>query len=301
MFETVVCNICGSSDPQVVYPAGVAQQNQIVRCGDCGLMYASPRPAQAAHDALAARSEAELAEIERGYMVQRVEKETLQVKDYKDTRRLLKELSPQRGALLEIGSGFGFLLAAFRDDGWTVRGVDPDAQASSYARRENHVETTTGTLEDANIAPGSVDVVIMNHVIEHVPDPVGLMKEIHRILKPTGHFVMETPIYDSLTYRLLGPRERSLRCNGHIYFFTTDTLEKSFRLAGFEPVRARRVGRSLTLNRLAYNVGVISNSQAVKQSLEGLTRALGLNKVSFSLNLRDMERVCLRKAEPMVA
>ena len=259
-------------------------------------MYASPRPARAAHTALTERSEADLRKDRVGAIsVQRREKETLQICDYADTRRQLKALYPARGRLLEIGSGYGFLVAAFQKDGWDAVGVDPDSHASAYARLNNGVAAITGTLADANIADGSLDVVIMNHVIEHVPDPLGMLKEIHRVLKPNGHLVMETPVYDSLTYRLLGRRERSLSCSGHIYFFTTKSLERSFRLAGFELVRRRRVGRSLTLNRLAYNLGVMTKSDQVKRGLEAITRSLGLNRVSFRVNMRDMERVCVQK------
>ena len=297
MVEEVACNICGSQNEQELYPAGVAQNNRIVRCRVCGLMYANPRPSQAAHEALAERTDEELAEVERGYMKQRVEKETLQVRDYAATRQQLKSMYPNRGTLLEIGSGFGFLLAAFREDGWRVVGVDPDAQASRYARDQNGVEAVTGTLLDAGLAPDSVDVVVMNHVIEHVPDPVAMLRQIHAVLKPTGHLVMETPVYDSLSYRLLGRRERSLSCNGHIYFFTTPTLERSYRLAGFDLVDRRRVGRSLTLNRLAYNLGVMSKSKRVKAALEELTRRFKLNEIAITLNARDMERVCVRKME----
>ena len=264
-------------------------------------MYANPRSGVAAHEALANRSEEELAEIERGYMRQRVEKETLQVRDYADTRSQLNALYPNRGLLLEIGSGFGYLLKEFENDGWRVKGVDPDVQASRYARDHNGVEAITGTLQDAGLEPGSVDVVIMNHVIEHVPDPLSLLKDIHHVLKPGGHFVMETPVYDTLTYRLLGRRERSLSCDGHIYFFTTPTLEHMFQRAGFGLIRRRRVGRSLTLDRLAYNVGVISKSKQVKQRLEQATRSLGLNRIAFTLNMHDMERVCVRKPESPVA
>ena len=64
----------------------------------------------------------------------------------------------------------------------------------------------------------------MMHAIEHVSDPYSTWKEIYPILKPGGIFVMETPRYDTLMFKLLGKRERSLSCDGHIYFFTTNIM-----------------------------------------------------------------------------
>ena len=52
-------------------------------------------------------------------------------------------------------------------------------------------------------------------------------------------------------FKLLRHRERSVSCNGHIYFFTTETLRKVYEMAGFEHRQVRYVGRSLNLDRLA--------------------------------------------------
>ena len=60
-------------------------------------------------------------------------KEMLQVRDYIPTRSFLAARHPQRGRLLEIGSSFGFLLASFRDDGWKVVGVEPNAGLNRHA------------------------------------------------------------------------------------------------------------------------------------------------------------------------
>ena len=106
----VTCNLCQIDDASVLYPAGIAQRNQIVSCNRCGLMYASPR------------EEADCVEIElwqdnpdwdlAEQPSHRYEKERLQIRDYADTRALLARLYPQRGKIVEVGSGLGFQLEA---------------------------------------------------------------------------------------------------------------------------------------------------------------------------------------------
>jgi SAM-dependent methyltransferase len=135
----------------------------------------------------------------------------------------------------------------------------------------------------------------LNHVIEHLDDPRRELSEINRVLKPDGHLVIETPRYDSLMFKLLGRRERSVSCNGHIYFFTTDSLRRLYEAAGFKQVDLGYVGRSLTVDRLLWNAGVISKSQGVQRGLDRLSRGLRLNKVWLYLNMRDMQRVCVQK------
>jgi hypothetical protein len=97
-------------------------------------------------------------------------------------------------------------------------------------------------------------------------------------------------------FRLLGRRERSLSCDGHLYFFTNQSLRNLYQAAGFQKVRLDAVGRSLTVDRLLWNVGGVSKSRGVKTALGSLSRTLGLQKVHLYLNLRDMQRVCVQKA-----
>ena len=291
----VTCNLCGKDDYSVKFPAGKAQRNQIVECNVCGLMYANPRVTEEEHEVLSkADANQVFSEIGTSHR-QRMEKETLQVRDYAVTRSLLAECFPNRGQLLEIGSGFGYLSRFFREDGWQTVGVDPNAAFCRYAESELGLNVIAATLPEADVADESVDVALMMHVIEHVPDPVDTLREIYRVLRPSGILVMETPRYDTLTFKVLGRRERSLSCDGHIYFFTSLSLRKLATRTGFEVVREDMVGRSLTMDRLIYNVGVVSKSKRVQAALRNFATKTRSNKVSMSINLRDMERIYLRK------
>jgi SAM-dependent methyltransferase len=288
---SVPCPSCGSTQFRVVFPAGVAQVNQIVACSGCGLMYANPRRESA---------DAVLVEDERDfdwsdYAPQMFEKEQVQLKDMDNTRDLLEQLHPKRGKVIEIGCSFGFQLNEFRKRGWEIEGVEPNHNSARHAQEALSITVQTSILEGAGIADESADVVVMLHVIEHIPDPVGTVSEIFRVLKPGGHLVLETPRYDTLTFRMLGKRERSVSCDGHILFFTDESLAKVYSKAGFKKVRLDYVGRTLTLDRLVYNLGVMSKSKTLEERLIALARRLNLQRLSITLNARDMQRVVLEK------
>ena len=289
------CNLCGSNRFSVLFEAGVAQINRIVRCDDCGLMYANPHQRPPDVDLIRTYDAAWVLDHTMTTDKWRVEKESRQVRDYRDTRKFLAENFPARGTLVEIGSGLGCLLNFFREDGWRTVGIEPNAGLCLFAQRQFQLKILQGTLFDANLESASADVITMIHVIEHVPDPKLIFREVYRVLKPGGWFVVETPRYDTLMFRMFGRRERSLSCDGHIYFFTTGTLAKMATGNGFRILRTDYVGRTLSLDRLLFNAGVMSKNRAVQRRLGNISSLIGLNRVGITLNVRDMQRVYLQK------
>jgi SAM-dependent methyltransferase len=297
-WEEIPCNICGTKNVDLVFEAGKAQPAKLVSCKSCGLMYSSPRPRVDSdmHESNECDGllEGVTTDVDHRYRW-RLEKESGQVRDFEPTRRILHKLYPEGGKMVEVGSGFGNLLRSFKDEGWDVLGVDPWKELPPHTRDIHGVETIPTTLEKAELPEASADVIIMLHVIEHVPDPVATLREIHRVLKPGGHAVIETPRYDTVMFKMMGHRERSVKCEGHIYFFTFDTLRRTYEKAGFSEVDTQAVGRTLSAERFLWNVGTISGSTSVRDGLGRVSGTLGLNKLRFSLNLRDMQRVVIRK------
>ena len=292
--KTIDCGLCGSSEADVVFEAGVAQASRIVKCKECGLMYASPRAKLPDQDEIKTY-DPEFSKKTREHSRDRYDKEEYQVRDYEDTRAYLRRAYPQRGTLLEIGCSMGFLLAKFRDDGWDAQGIEPNRGYCEFIGEYHGIKASPAILEEAGVAASSFDVVVMLHVIEHVPDPLGTLKEIYRVLKPGGTLILETPRYDSLMFKLMRHRERSVSCDGHIYFFTTDTLKQMSKKAGFEVQLINYVGRSLNLARLMWNVGVMTKSQVIQRAMGKISRALRFESVHMHLNMRDMQRAALRK------
>ncbi len=218
--QYIPCNLRGSEKADVVYEAGVAQIARIVTCHDCGLMFASPRGQIVDHEDYEQHQPIGLlrgASKDSSHPYYwRYSKESHQVRDFEPTRATLRRLHPLPGRMIEVGSGLGYLLRSFKDEGWDVPGVDPW-------------------------------------------------------------------------------RERSLRQDGHIYFFTDASLQATYEKAGFRKVEHRHVGRSMTAERFLWNAANIAKSDAVSKSAKKVSDALGLWRLRFSLNLHDMIRIVVEK------
>jgi 2-polyprenyl-3-methyl-5-hydroxy-6-metoxy-1,4-benzoquinol methylase len=294
--KNLLCNLCNADDYTVLFPAGVAQVNRIVCCNKCGLMYANPQ-GKADYEgfpdeAFPEGKQVTVSDLPGG--VQYYQKQITQLPDNERALRVLNELLPNRGKLLEIGCNLGVFLNRIRDDGWDVTGLEPDLRPAAYARQQYNLNIVTELLSDVGFGDAAFDAVALLHVIEHLPDPAASIREIRRILKPGGVIVLETPRYDTLMFKLMGRRERSLAYPGHIFFFTVPTLRQMLEKCGFEVVKTEIVGRTLTADRLLHNIGIITKSERVSDWLSKLSSALHLDKMRLTVNARDMQRVYAR-------
>ncbi len=295
----IPCNLCGADDFDILFDQGVAQSARIVKCRRCSLIYANPRNAGVDHEDY---EDSPPEGLLKGLATDtahpyrwRYDKEKYQTRDFDRTYEVLQKLHPGKGHVVEVGSSLGFLLRRFLDDGWQATGVDPWQEVPFFTREVQGFDTIPLTLEQARLPAESADVVILLHVIEHVPDPLATMREIWRVLKPGGHMVLETPRYDTLMFRLMGRRERSLRMDGHIYFYTDRTLKESFEKAGFTEVETRHVGRSLSAERFIWNAANILRRPGFTDRATAAARKVGLANLKFHLNLHDMVRIVAEK------
>jgi 2-polyprenyl-3-methyl-5-hydroxy-6-metoxy-1,4-benzoquinol methylase len=90
--------------------------------------------------------------------------------------------------LLDIGCSVGIISGALADRGARVTGVDIDEPGLAKARERHgpRIEFRLGDGQRLPVDDASMDVVIFNHVYEHVVDPPAHVAEIVRVLKPGG-------------------------------------------------------------------------------------------------------------------
>lgn len=136
------------------------------------------------------------------------------------------------GLLLDIGCGSGWLLRRMRDLGWSVEGVDSDPIVVKNARKEG-LQVRLGTLEAQQYPDGHFDAITMSHLIEHVYDPLQLLRECRRILKLGGRLIVVTPNAESWGHRIFKNNYLHLDPPRHLHIFTPLSLCHLAEKAGF--------------------------------------------------------------------
>ena len=136
------------------------------------------------------------------------------------------------GRLLDVGCGDGSFLSLARSCGWDVIGLDPDPEAATNAAKQG-LTVYEGGIEYFDGKTELFDVITMCHVIEHVHDPVNVLKICHSLLKPGGQLWLETPNIDSLGHARFQENWRGLETPRHLVLFNRRSLNQAFVDAGF--------------------------------------------------------------------
>jgi 2-polyprenyl-3-methyl-5-hydroxy-6-metoxy-1,4-benzoquinol methylase len=205
----------------------------------------------------------------------------------------LLHLVPSGGRLLDVGCACGFLLVAARERGFDVRGVEPSAWATAYARREFGLDVWHGSLEEAPLEPASFDVVVLADAIEHLSDPRAALKKLYRLLKPGGRLLLLTPDAGSLMARLAGVHWWGL-LDDHYHYFDRRTLRRLLEDEGFTVERVTALGREFPLQHWVYKLS--QYSPRLHRAVEVLLRATRLDRLRITINLGDQMACLAQKA-----
>jgi ubiquinone/menaquinone biosynthesis C-methylase UbiE len=148
----------------------------------------------------------------------------------------LDDLPPSR--LLDVGCGDGRFLLQMRQLGWDTCGVDFDAKAIEIIRQRHGLDVRAGELASHHFPDDTFDALTMSHVIEHVFDPVALLTEARRILKPNGRLIATTPNNQSLGRQMFQTSWFGMDPPRHIQLFSPKSLAECARKAGFAHPKA---------------------------------------------------------------
>ena len=226
------CAICGSGDARPVFDkAGY----RLVRCGSCDLVYVANPPsteelARIYSFASGYHSELQSRRLERLHSAEA------------QAHQAIVDAHAAPGRVLDVGCSVGSYLRVARDAGWDAVGLEFSKDSSEVARSEHGLEVVTGTLGERPFTASSFDLVTLWDVIEHVPDPLGTMAQVHELLKPGGLVAITTPNIDGLFPRASYPLARLVRYwphpepPHHLFQFSKRTMQRLLEDAGFELV-----------------------------------------------------------------
>ena len=174
----------------------------------------------------------------------------------RNNRLIIKQLGKllPGGKVLDFGCGKGQFLALFQEN-WSKVGVETAEARATFAREKYGLKIATALYEQGPIEGGAYDLITLFHVVEHLPEPKHLLKElIDSNLKSGGVFVAEVPLLDSWQSCLAGKHWMHLDPPIHLSHYTRKVLLDLVEDLGLKTVR---------VSTLSLPLGILGMCQAL--------------------------------------
>lgn len=233
-----VCCLCQIED---VEPIGVGEDFEYrtsadtflaVRCRRCELIFLDPRPADdEAGRIYPDHYHAFGFDVNEFGLVHAIRRRL-------EARRVLNWCCglPANARILDVGCGDGFHLQLLRDFGrrsWTLEGADTDLRAVEAARKSG-LAVHHGAVEALTLT-GGYHLILMVMTVEHLADPVGVLKAVRNLLAPGGRVVIVTDNAASPDFAVFGGRHwGGYHFPRHFNLFSRVTLAKLARKADLD-------------------------------------------------------------------
>ncbi|MBI1979150.1 MAG: class I SAM-dependent methyltransferase [Elusimicrobia bacterium] len=204
----------------------------IVRCNHCRLIFVNPRDS---HDLIFDQYQEDATSPVQYY-------ENTAAVDKINFRKRLRwvEENLEKGKVLDVGCNVGTFLEVARERGWQTVGIEPNKKAAEICMKKN-LRVTCALFDSSFVntfEEKDFDLICMNDVIEHFPDPLQAIKFVKPLLKKNGCLAMSTPNIRNILAKVfqIKPKE-------HLFYFDSHTLRQMLAQAGFEVQWIRETGR----------------------------------------------------------
>ena len=236
--ETTSCLICGSTRRYTLHSQlqdwaySVPGEFQLVRCLDCGHIYQTPRPSQAAMGVF-------YPDDYQPFRRTIAQEPHAWIRAWRHLQWRPRCLQVARlrsgGRLLDVGASTGLFLNEMRRFGqWMLVGVELNEHTASYARDTFGLEMFAGQVEEAPWPCASFDVITCWDVLEHLPNPHAALFKMHELLTDDGYLMLSVPNAGSLDARLFGRYWIGLDPPRHLSVFSLAGLERLLGETGFK-------------------------------------------------------------------
>jgi 2-polyprenyl-3-methyl-5-hydroxy-6-metoxy-1,4-benzoquinol methylase len=256
LLEVERCLLCGSAEQELRF---AEPPFRVVRCRSCRLVWVTPRrdPSRLVEIYQTAYWHSDAAK-DFGYTDYRRDA-PLYRRTYQRRYRAIARHFPQPGEVLDVGCAAGFFLSVMKERGWRTQGVEVSAYIADFGRQSYGLDVLVGTLDEVSPQLGErkFDLITFWDVIEHLPDPVAVLKKAAEFLKPGGRLLLETQNVRSLFARVMGRRWQHYKHHEHLYHFDPSTVRELCKKAGLRILenRARLGGKYVSLGFVRERAG----------------------------------------------
>jgi SAM-dependent methyltransferase len=203
-----------------------------------------------------------------------------------DLAAFAEEVLGIKGKMLEIGCGRGELLLGALNRGWSVHGIEMTEGFAKVASSKG-IDIERSSVEQSKSLNQTYDVILLAAILEHLYDPIAILKKVHAALRPGGLVFIDVPNERSLTMRI---GNCYMRLRGKDWTVNLSPTFSPFHVVGFSPKSLAAALNSTGFRVLHLGVERWANSLPEGGGLIDRVERLGLNavqKVGSMINMAD--------------
>ena len=241
------CPVCSGSPPfGVVCPSLRGSRFAVLRCPGCDTAFVDPQPGWEEIKQLYT------ADFYKSWDLAAGESSNIAAMKKMTFARRIQDLQKYvaTGKILDVGTASGFLLDVAQQRGFEPFGVEISEYSGGIAAAKfgpDHIHI--GTLETAPFRAGTFDLITMTDLLEHVPDPLGVLRVAHRLLKPRGYVLITTPNTHSFSCKLMGSRWTHYNLY-HLIYSNPDSMQVIASNSGFRIAMCRSAEKVVNIGYL---------------------------------------------------
>lgn len=146
----------------------------------------------------------------------------------------LEKIKDKNPKILEIGCGFGELVNLCTKNGFNYTAIEPSQHRSSVLQKEGLPVITETVEEHLETSSDKYDVVIMDNVLEHVPEPKKIIDSLKGLMNKDAILIIIVPnLKDYRAFLIPGWAKKQWQPIAHVNYFTYGTLKKLLKDSGF--------------------------------------------------------------------
>jgi len=228
-FQECIC--CGSNDVKTISHQGRNfKKLHTVMCQGCGLIHSDPIPSLEELSIFYKKNY----RIDYKYSYQPQKRHTIRyapttLNYLKKILSFIKTDKYENLKFLDIGSGSGELLYFAKKMGFQTLGVEPNEGYANFCKDNLKLNIVNSTYEDANLNKNEYNIVHLNQVLEHLPNPITVLKDLKSYIKENGLLIITVPDIEAQMHS-----PNTIFHYAHVYNYNHVHLKKIINDQGFE-------------------------------------------------------------------
>jgi len=172
---------------------------------------------------------------------------------YGHLAKLIRQRHPQTGRLLDVGCSAGWFLDAMQ--GWECYGNEIAGLYGEAARQRYGDRVFLGAFEEYPLRPEFFDVITLQDVFDHMPDPIASLAKCRYMLKPNGLIVIKVHNISCLYARISVRYFYAIAPPSHLFYYNEETLTRILRKSGFQIIDSRFMAHVLKVRTAMIRLG----------------------------------------------